>query len=245
MVNRERLFFFKVSVAFYAVWILSYEIVGTYAARLPTIDLTSVLDKRIPLIALFVWPYELFYIFPLLPLFVIKDWHRFNRALLAVIIANLLAFIVYVTLPVAFQKPELGQGLSERLLAWEYAVDFKPGANYLPSLHVALAWIVFFACRGQRLSRIGESIILVIAVLITVSTFFVKQHLIADAVTGFLWAGGAWGMAKLLYPRFADPRQEARLAFKLMIKRIAPLALFLLVLILFAADLWWKLWIKW
>jgi len=243
--NPDRAFFLKASLIFYALWIVSFQLVGRYAVQLPGLDMTSAWDQQIPLIAAFIWPYEICYIFPFLPLFILKDWHRFNRALLAVMIANLLAFIVYVTFPIAYPKPVLGHGFSERILLLEYTYDFNPGANKLPSLHVAFTWIVFLACRKQRLSRLGDFLVLFVAILITFSTIFVKQHLIIDAVTGFLWAGGAWGMAKLLYPRFADPRQEARLAFKHMIRRIAPLALFALVLILFAADLYWKIWIKW
>lgn len=245
MVNRERLFFFKAGLIFYAVWLLSFATVGTFASKLPTRDITSALDRHIPLVADFIWLYELCYIFPFFPLLVLKDWHQFNRALLAVIIGNLLAFVVYLAFPIAFPRPELGKGLSESILALEYRFDFKPGANKLPSLHVAFTWIVYLACRRQRLSRLGESAVFTIAAFITISTVFVKQHLVIDAVAGCVWAGGAWGLAKCLYPRLVDPHQEARPAFKQMMKRMAPLALILFILIMLGAGLYWKNIIPW
>jgi len=243
--NPDRAFFLKASLIFYALWIVSFQLVGRYAVQLPGRDITSAWDQRIPLIAAFIWPYEICYIFPFLPLFVLKDWHRFNRALLAVIIANLLAYIVYVTFPIAYPKPVLGHSFSERILFLEYTYDFNPGANKLPSLHVAFTWIVYLACRKQRLSRLGDFLVLFVAILITFSTIFVKQHLIIDAVAGIILAGGAWGAANFLYPRLADPRREARPAFKQMMRRTAPLALLLLAIILLAADIVWKKWIPW
>ena len=47
----------------------------------------------------------------------------------------------YLALPIAFPRPELGSSLAERVLAVEYAADFRPGANKLPSLHVTFAWL--------------------------------------------------------------------------------------------------------
>ena len=68
----EKRFYLKASLLFYLAWILVFETVGKYAATLPTRDLTLGLDKMIPVAAVFVWPYELCYLFPFLPL----QWGR-------------------------------------------------------------------------------------------------------------------------------------------------------------------------
>src|SRR5262249_6507531 len=83
----------------------------------------------------------------------------------------------------SFPRPHLGPSLSERVLALEYAMDFSPGANNLPSMHVAMSWIIGRAMLGQR-GRIVDGLVVVTVATITVSTLFVKQHLLLDVVTG-------------------------------------------------------------
>jgi len=238
--ERERLFYIKVSVLAYLIWIIVFEAVGFYAVTLPTKDVTLPLDRHIPLISGFIWPYLLCYVFPFLPLIVVKDWHRFNKAILAALLANAAAFLVYFLLPIAFPRPELGTGFSDRVLALQIQYDFKPGANKLPSLHVTFAWIVYLLCRKQGLGRFRENTILLTAALISVSTLFVKQHIVLDVVAGAAWAFAAWFAAGYLYPRLAAPGLDPPEAFKRLIRRMAlPLLLFMALLFLLA-DIFYR-----
>ena len=231
--EEERKFYIKVSLLVYLVWLILFEAVGWRAAKLPTYDITSFVDKQIPLIPQFIWPYMLCYIFPFLPLLVVKDWHRFNLALLSVILANLSGFILYFIFPIAFPRPELGQSLSEHLLSFLYKIDFYPGANKLPSLHVTFTWIVYFACRGQRLNKFGQTIVFFLAVLITLSALFVKQHVIADVVVGLFWALTAWVLAGNLYKFLVGRTIDPRAGLKQMMKKLAPV-MFLFVVAVFS-----------
>lgn len=246
--KEERRFYLKASLVVYAAWILVFECVGRYAATLPTRDVTLGLDKAIPFAAGFIWPYEICYIFPFLPLLVLKDWHRFNRAILAFLFANVTAYAVYVFYPVAFPRPVLGTSLSDLVLGLEYKVDFYPGANKLPSLHVAFAWIVFLACRRQRLSRAGDAAVFLTALLITVATLFVKQHIVLDVAAGVAWGFGAWVAAGSVYRLFADPAGEPRREFLRMVRKAATAAAALIVLTILLADLHygrilpWQVW---
>lgn len=217
----EQKYYLKVSLLCYLSWIVLFEAVGHYAATLPTRDLTTFIDRLIPLIPAFVWPYQLCYVTPFLLLVLIRDWHRFNRALLGLMLASLSAFLVYLTFPIAFPRPELGSTLSEWMLALEYRFDFQPGANKLPSLHVATVWIVYLACRRQRLNRHGDALLFVLAMLISVSTLFVKQHLVADVVAGVVWGIAAWGGATWYYPRMIDAASTAPVALKQAAKKMA------------------------
>lgn len=189
----------KVMLVAYVIWFGAFEIVGRYAATLRTVDLTSAWDRATPLIPAFVWPYETCYLLPLLSLFVIKDWHRFNVALLALLIANLTAFAVYLIVPVAFPRPLLGSSLSERVLALEYAADFHPGANKLPSMHVAMSWIMVTAMWRQARHRTVDVVLAVLVVLITIAPVFVKQHLLIDVALGVPWGLGAYWVAGRVY----------------------------------------------
>ena len=222
-VKNERIFYIKVGLVVYFVWLVLFEIVGWHAAQMPTHDITSLIDKKIPLVPHFIWPYLLCYVFPFLPLLVVKDWHRLNRTLLSIVFANLSAFILYLVFPVAFPRPELGRSLSDSLLALLYHVDFSPGANKLPSLHVTFTWIVYLTCRGQRLGKFGNAIILFIALLITCSALFVKQHVIADVVIGLCWAFMAWSLAGSFYKFVVDPEIDPRAGLKKMLRRVSPL----------------------
>lgn len=221
--RNERVFYIKVGLIVYFVWLILFEIVGRHAAQMPTHDITSLIDRKIPLVPQFIWPYLLCYVFPFLPLLVVKDWHRLNRALLSIVFANLSAFIMYLVFPVAFPRPELGRSLSDSLLAFLYYVDFRPGANKLPSLHVTFTWIVYLTCRGQRLGKFGNAVILFIAMLITCSALFVKQHVIADVLIGLCWAFMAWSLAGIFYKSVVDPDIDPRDGLKQMLRRVSPL----------------------
>jgi membrane-associated phospholipid phosphatase len=230
-IGKERKFYIKVTLIVYLLWIIFFEVVGWYAVKLPTHDITSWVDRKIPLIPQFIWPYMLCYIFPLLPLVAIKDLHRLNRTLLSVIIANLSAFILYLIFPVAFPRPELSQGLSEHLLSYLYHIDFHPGANKLPSLHVTFAWIVYLACQGQRLGKFGHPVVFLIAMLITISALFVKQHVIADVVIGIGWALASWSLAANFYKSLVDPNIEPRAGLKQMMRKVSPILITFAVII--------------
>jgi len=192
-------------VCAYLVWVLCYELVGHAAALLPTHDLTSALDRAIPLWPPAVWVYEACYVLPLVPVLLARDWHRINVWLLACLLANLSAFVVYMALPVAFPRPVLGDSWAERVIAFEYAIDFEPGANNLPSMHVTLSWLAAFACARQGRSPLLVALLATLAALISVSTVLVKQHLVWDVVAGLGWAPASWLLAKALYRRRLRP----------------------------------------
>jgi hypothetical protein len=195
----------KVLLVAYALWFAAFQVVGRWAATLPTIDPTTSWDRAIPVVPAFVWPYELCYLFPFASILVLRDWHRFNVAVVAILLANLTAFAVYLLVPVAFPRPELGGSLAEKILAMEYAADFHPGANKLPSMHVALSWIMGVAMLRQAPGRLADPLIALTVLAITASTLFVKQHILVDVAAGVAWGLGATWIARKLYPRLVDP----------------------------------------
>lgn len=198
---RTRWRYAKVLVVAYAIWFGAFEMVGRYAASLTTLDLTGPWDRALPLVPAFVWPYEACYALPILFVLLNKDWHRFNIALLAIAIANVTAFAVYITIPIAFSRPTLGAGLAERILALEYAADFHPGANKLPSMHVAMALIMICGMWRQAGDRFDLGLC-ALGVVFTIAPVFVKQHLIVDVVVAVPWGLAAYWAASVLYRRF-------------------------------------------
>ena len=181
-----------IAVVFYLVWVVLFVCEGFVAVRLPTHDLTTSLDRHLPVIPQFVWFYVLCYLFPFTPILVVRDWHRMNIALISVALCTLMAFVGHLALPVAFPRPVLGTGYSDRFVQFIYENDFRPGAQNFPSLHVAIAWTIYFACRRQGLGALREAAVLAIACLIIASTVLIRQHLVVDLAGGTVLAFAVW-----------------------------------------------------
>jgi membrane-associated phospholipid phosphatase len=229
---REVRFYLASCFSIYIVWLFVFDSVGRTSAQLPSHDLTLSVDRSIPFVPEFVWIYLLGYIYPLLPLLAVKDWHRFNTSVLAVMLGNMVAYTAYFLLPVSFPVPAMTAGLSAKVLGFHNWLDFHPGANKIPSFHVASVWISYLACRRQRLRRWGDGAVFAGAALVTLSTLFVKKHLVLDVVAGVLLALAAWFAARWLYPALSGRAKQPIEGFKRMIRRAGP-ALFAYLVVLF------------
>src|SRR3989339_1308277 len=82
LIASTRTYFSVVVLSVYVPWIIVINLLGTYAATLPTRDLTSYYDRLIPLRPEWIWVYLLCYIYPFIPLAVVRDWHRVNKGIL-------------------------------------------------------------------------------------------------------------------------------------------------------------------
>lgn len=194
--QQQRSFYIKAILLVFLIWIILFELVGRYASGLEYIDVTTKLDKAIPLVSEFVWIYQFCYILPLVIVFIIKDFHRVNLAITSFMMVSLIGFIVYLVFPVGFERPELGGSISDRVLAFQYNIDFQPSANKLPSLHCAMSTILILACRNRCVNKSIEILVSLICVGIVISTLFVKQHIFYDVLSG-VFAGGFiwWGLS--------------------------------------------------
>lgn len=217
-----RIVYTKITLWFYLGWVIIFVLEGLYAQTLPGYDLTSTLDRLIPVLPQFVWFYLLCYVFPLVLIPVTTDWHRFNIALLSVAVCTFLAFIFHIGVPIAFSRPQLGDSLSERMLRYLYLHDFKPGAQNFPSLHVAISWIVCFACFKQGRPKFVQYILLIMALLIIASTVFIKQHLLIDLIGGTVLAFVVWKLMDKAYYRLIPDSEAPLTALRLASKRTIP-----------------------
>ena len=144
--------------------------------------LRTVLDKQIPRVPVFAIPYLLF-----LPWFwavVIYSWYSnraFRQLAFATIIVNSIAFIVYLTFQTYVPREAvISTDFFSGILRFIY--DHDQAYNGFPSLHSALSATIatYFIFVKSRWSWA----FVLMAALIVVSTLFVKQHFIADAVSG-------------------------------------------------------------
>ena len=229
--NEIRKKYLKITFYFYLIWLFVFIIEGLYASKLPTIDLTSRIDRALPLLPGFVWIYVFCYIIPLLALFFIRDWHRFNLALISFAFCTGIAFIGHLTIPIAFPRAPLGHSFSEKMLRYIYVHDFQPGAQNFPSLHVSFSWLIFLTFIRQGYNKLVELSILIITLLVISSTVFIKQHLVIDLIGGTVLAFIVWFTVQRYYFRYTNPEDDPLKALKLIAKRLLPVFVSLAIII--------------
>lgn len=213
-------FYFKYTTIYYILWIGSFLVIGWYANRLPAFDLSLPIDKKISLIPQFVWLYLLCFVYPFSLLFITKNWHRYNVALLTSAFCTLIAYSIHLMIPMTFDKPELGTGISANMLSFIYRYDFNPGTQNLPSLHVSFSLIVYFAARKQQLNKIYEYIIFLFSILIILSTLLIKQHLFVDVLAGIVLTVMVWCGTQLFYQKHIPIETNPVAALILVIKKL-------------------------
>lgn len=234
--HSARSYYVRIALFLYPAWIALYYLVGTTSNRFPAHNISLPIDGQIPFIETFVWAYILSYVFPFLPVLLVKDGHRLNVTLLSIALTNLFAYLIILNFPVTFIREHPGSSLSGTVLAYVYGMEMEPAANNFPSLHVIFALTVYFSCRRQIKSRAGSFLIFLVATLITLSTLFVKQHVFLDVVSGVICAPAGWALARYLYPNLTDTSLEPVAAFRGMARRLIPyFALYLLVLLVVTA----------
>lgn len=174
-------------------------------------SLMTDLDRAIPLVKLFVLPYAvwIFYIYVCLVYFFIKDPAVYRKALITYVMCALICYGIYLVFQTTVPRPDLtGNDPVTRLLMLIYHRD-QP-FNCFPSIHCFSSYMVMKALYTSKFrNRINQTLIYGMSSLIIVSTFFIKQHTLLDAVCGILLADIVY-RALLLIERAAKQRKPER-----------------------------------
>ncbi|MBM4366280.1 MAG: phosphatase PAP2 family protein [Deltaproteobacteria bacterium] len=171
------------------------------AATLP--PPSTALDAAVPVLPVMIWFYLPGYVcLFMLVLWLLRDPANFRASLVsfAGIALVAVAAFVWLAMPAPPRPVLVPRGASEWLLAWLYGFD--PAANVFPSLHVANS--VLCAGIAWRLDRRLGGVAWALALLVALSTVTLRQHWIADVVSGSLlgWAGVvAWARLRALAGR--------------------------------------------
>ncbi|MCC6245035.1 MAG: phosphatase PAP2 family protein [Gemmatimonadaceae bacterium] len=153
-------------------------------------------EQRIPFGAWAVWLYLSLDLLLLLAPFVLRTWDDLLSLWLVLVSETCLAALCFVLLPVAphfasFVPPD---GLTGVAFVFADAVNLH--GNLLPSLHVAYAVTAALAYARQAQYQQRSSIVPIIwvtwALAIAVSTVVLRQHHVADVVTGLALGAAAW-----------------------------------------------------
>ena len=108
-------------------------------------------EDQLPFLPAFEYLYGLTYALPWLLLLGVRELRECVRCTAAFLLILAVAYGTYAAFPVYLERPAfVPRTLAERLLALEY---LDPSYNHFPSLHVALTWLVYLACRARLGSR--------------------------------------------------------------------------------------------
>lgn len=148
------------------------------------------LDNKIPFVPQFIIPYVIwyFYVFFALFYFCIKDYEKYKKMLMTMLIGLTTCYIIYFFFPTTVVRASnIGNSLTEKLVKIIYQAD-KP-FNCFPSIHVLQTIIVMTYVHSSKQVRLFSKVFVdVIGISIIISTLFVKQHAMLDAVGGILVA---------------------------------------------------------
>ncbi|MCL4558782.1 MAG: phosphatase PAP2 family protein [Deltaproteobacteria bacterium] len=144
-------------------------------------ELNTTIDLAVPFVPQFIWIYLLYYPLCFAPVFLLHNVDTFRRVAGAYLMEFVIAFAVFIVYPVKMIRPVVvPDSLSTKAVALLYRVD--PGFNVFPSMHVANSLLV--ALIFYKYNRSMGVLFFLTAVLISVSTLYVKQHYLLDVVAG-------------------------------------------------------------
>ena len=151
--------------------------------------LESPLDNYIPFVPQFVGIYIFWYTMLFwVPYYIYtKNKDSFYKYTMTFVITTFIAGIIFVSFPnTVIRANELGDDLSNKLVAVIYALD-NPGINCLPSIHCLYSFLFIFAIFDTKSnSPIWMKILItILSILVVLSTLFIKQHVIYDAIAAF------------------------------------------------------------
>ncbi len=150
------------------------------------------LDALFPVVPAWSFVYGSFYLFLIvLPVVVIQQEELIRRTVWSYLAVWTVAYTCFLLYPTFAPRP--GEVTGSGFAAWglRFLYDSDPPYNCFPSLHVAHSFVGALAC--HRVNRRLGVVAVTFASLVALSTLFIKQHWVADAVAGvFLAVLSTW-----------------------------------------------------
>jgi membrane-associated phospholipid phosphatase len=166
-------------------------------------NLRTPLDAALPVVTPFVIPYVSlnYVVYFTLIAFLLFRTKVFHSACLALITAWFVSYFFYFFFQTEVIRPVLaGSDLFTRMIQTVYAGD-NP-FNDFPSLHTSISTIM--AIHWLRFDRRAGIVASIWTMLIVASTLLIKQHYVADVISGLLLAlGVSWLYNRLILQKKA------------------------------------------
>ncbi len=146
------------------------------------------IDNYIPFSPYAIWPYLLYYVLLLTPIFLTKNKNEFFIFLKSFVTISLVSDVTFVIFPVEGPRVNvdlLANDLSSVVLQSLYSIDMN--TNCLPSLHSAHSLLIAYSF-GRQYGYQSLSFIItsIAAILVVVATMVTKQHWVLDILLAFV-----------------------------------------------------------
>ena len=195
--KNKRFISLREALLFLAAWGYNLIIfIGTkpIARNFPHHQIGTKLDEAIPLVPWTILIYLGCYLFWIWGYYFCIQYDKTSshRFLISHFIGETVALLCFLFFPTVMTRPEItGTTLFHQLLRMTYRID-APN-TLLPSLHCVVSWLCWIGVRGHpRVPKWGQWLCFVCAAAICISTLTVKQHVIADVISGVLLAEGSF-----------------------------------------------------
>ncbi len=173
------------------------------------------LDKHIPFCEFFVIPYLWWFVFliGMLLYTLFYDINAFKKMMVYVMVSYTLTIIIYFIYPTKQELRPMIDGLERNnifTMIMDHYYSFDTNTNVCPSLHVIGSMAVLSASLNmKRFSSFGwRTYYIVAAVLISISTVFLKQHSAVDIFAALPICGfahiAAFGRSSPLFSKRAE-----------------------------------------
>ena len=164
---------------------LVWGITKAITKDLPATDVTLPIDAQIPLVPAWVVIYVLAFVLWGMGLLMImrEEREKCYKMFAGVVIAELICCAFFIGLPSCVVRPEV---VVDDAFSWALATIYTTDTptNCFPSMHCMFAYMAFrqsLCCRVSKGMRVFCGIF---AVLVFLSTLFVKQHVVVDVFCG-------------------------------------------------------------
>ncbi len=169
-------------VGYFAAYLLTERLIPAESCT----PVHCALDDMIPFCEVFVVPYVLWYLYVAgtLLYFALYNVDGFRKVSKYIIITQIVAMTIYILFPSRQDlRPEVFQ--RENIFTWIIGAlyAFDTSTNVCPSLHVAYSLgIASVWVRERSVGKLWKVLMVTMAVLVCLSTVFIKQHSVLDGV---------------------------------------------------------------
>lgn len=175
-------------------------------------SLMTAFDEATPFIKYFALPYAvwIFYIYVCLIYFFKKDVNVYYRGLVTYTVCALTCYVIYAVFQTTVARPEIaGDDPFSWLMRYIYNRD-QP-FNCFPSIHCFSSYMVMrLVWTSHFRNKWNVTLITGMSSLIIMSTLFVKQHVVLDALAGILLVEFALAAMAVIELQVKDSRARQR-----------------------------------
>ncbi len=163
-----------------------YWVVKIFQYNYSTFNFT--MDDKIPFINHFVFIYDMFYPFMFLALYLIykEDKKLYTNTLKCIIIGFIICMITFIIYPTVIIRPEVKiDSFTNLVLYLTYYFD-TPAINCFPSIHCLFMFQIIFSFLSFKTTKLKKVLVIIFSILVILSTLFIKQHYVIDALVSFI-----------------------------------------------------------